>query len=130
MQLTKEIFEMIFPKGVFEYFDITNAEATDKEVRITFTEKDNPPFTEDLKGRKIIDKKFHDITITDYPLRGKKTLFTFRRRYWKLEGLKEYLKRDIKLAFPGTQLEKEFAVFLKSGSRDAAAFSSVYRDYP
>ncbi|NCQ56203.1 hypothetical protein GW797_08320, partial [Candidatus Parcubacteria bacterium] len=75
--------------------------------------KDLPPLTEENKDKKIVTKKLHDITITDFPLRGRQTLLTFRRRYWKLEGQEEYLKRDIKLAFAGTQLEQEFALFLK-----------------
>ncbi|MCZ6800365.1 MAG: hypothetical protein O7F12_07760 [Nitrospirae bacterium] len=48
------------------------------------TEKDLPPLS--TPHQKIVAKKFHDITITDFPLRGKRTLLTFRRRYWKLEG--------------------------------------------
>jgi len=69
-----------------------------------------------MKDKKIIAKKFHEITITDFPLRGRRTLITFRRRYWKVEGEEKYLKRDIKLAFPGTQLEEEFGNFLKEDS--------------
>ena len=127
MKITKDIFELIFPKGVFDWFELTEGKGTDKEVSISLIEKDIPPLTEGTKDKKIIARKFHDITITDFPLRGKKTLLTFRRRYWKLEGQKEYLKRDIALVFPGTQLEKEFAVFLKSDSRNTTNFLSNNR---
>ena len=113
MEINKEIFELIFPKGTFEWFEITDGRSDEKNTCITLEEKDIPPLTEENKDKKIIAKKFHDITVTDFPLRGKRTLLTFRRRYWKLEGQKEYLKRDIKLMFPGTQLEQEFAAFLK-----------------
>ena len=116
MQLSKELFELIFPKDIFEWFELTNGKSDETTVRITFTEKDIPPLTTDNQDVKIIARKFHDITINDFPLRGKKVLLTFRRRYWKIEGQKEYLKRDIQLTFPGTQLEKKFAVFLKAGS--------------
>lgn len=116
MEITKEIFELIFPKGLFEWFDITEGRSDEQNAYITLTEKDLPPFTDENKHTTILARKFHDITITDFPLRGKRTLLTFRRRYWKLEGRDEYLKRDIKLCFPGTQLEKEFADFLKAGS--------------
>ncbi len=109
----KKIFELIFPKGTFEWFEITDGRSDEKNTCITLAEKDIPPLTEENKDQKIIAKKWHDITVTDFPLRGKRTLLTFRRRYWKLEGQKEYLKRDIKLMFPGTQLEQEFAAFLK-----------------
>jgi len=116
MQLNKEIFELIFPQDVFEWFEITSGKSDETTARITFTEKDIPPLTSENQNKKIIARKFHDITISDFPLRGKRTLLTFRRRYWKIEGQKEYLKRDIKLTFPGTQLEKKFAVFLKEYS--------------
>lgn len=117
MLLTKDVFELIFPKGIFDWFDLTEGKTVGKITRITFVEKDNPPMTPETQGKKIIARKFHDITINDFPLRGKEVLLTFRRRYWKIEGLKEYLKRDIKLSFPGTQLEEEFAIFLKGKSR-------------
>jgi hypothetical protein len=113
-QLTKEVFELIFPQDVFEWFDLKSGKSNETTTRITFVEKDIPPLSPEIRDKKIIAKKFHNITISDFPLRGKKVLLTFRRRYWKIEGQKEYLKRDIRLAFPGTQLEKKFAVFLKA----------------
>jgi len=117
--LTKEIFELIFPQDIFEWFELTSGKSDETTARIIFTEKDIPPLTPENQDKKIIARKFHDITISDFPLRGKRTLLTFRRRYWKIEGQKEYLKRDIQLAFPGTQLEKKFAIFLKAYSRRA-----------
>lgn len=116
MEMTKEIFELIFPQGPFEWFEITDGQSDDRHVYLTLTEKDLPPFSN--THHKIVARKFHDITITDFPLRGKRTFLTFRRRYWKLEGQAESLKRDIPLCFPGTQLEKAFAAFLKAASGD------------
>lgn len=116
MYLSKELFELIFPQDVFEWFELTTGKSDGTTTRITFVEKDIPPLTPENQSKKITARKFHDITISDFPLRGKKVLLTFRRRYWKIEGQKEYLKRDIKLTFPGTQLEKKFAIFLKAYS--------------
>jgi len=115
MGIKEDILELVFPPGTFEWFELSEGKRSedDKTIHITLTEKDIPPLTEENKDKKIIARKFHNITITDFPLRGRQTLLTLRRRYWKLEDQKEYLKRDIKLAFPGTQLEEEFAVFLK-----------------
>ena len=64
-------------------------------------------------NEKITSKGFKEITISDYPIRGRKTLLTFKRRYWKIEGQEKLLKNDIKLVAEGTLLEKEFADFLK-----------------
>jgi hypothetical protein len=127
MQLNKEIFELIFPQDIFEWFELTSGKSDETTARIIFTEKDIPPLSPEDEDKKIIARKFHDITISDFPLRGKRTLLTFRRRYWKIEGQKEYLKRDIQLAFPGTQLEKKFALFLKAYSRRATDLSGNNR---
>ena len=127
MNLKKELFELIFPQGIFEWFELTDSKNDEQNVYITLEEKDLPPLTETTKDKKIIGRKFHNITITDFPLRGKRTLITLRRRYWKLEGEENYLKRDIQIAFPGTQLETEFALFLKEDGGATAALPSFYR---
>jgi len=124
MKIDNDIFELIFPKGVFEWFDLKEGTSDENNACIVFEEKDNPPITE---NQQIIARKFHEITITDFPLRGKRTLLTFRRRYWKIAGQKKYLKRDLKLAFPGTQLEKEFADFLKEDGGRGTILAGFYR---
>jgi hypothetical protein len=128
MEINKEIFELIFPKDVFEWFTLIKGKGDEKNTSIIFEEKDIPPLEDKHKNKKIIARKFYNITITDFPLRGKRTLLTFRRRYWKVEGQKEYLKRDIKLSFPGTQLEKEFANFLKEDGGRKSGLSKFYRE--
>ncbi len=118
MEINKEVFELIFPKDTYEYFEIKDWQSDEDSVTITFEEKDIPPLNKNNQNQKILEKRFHDITVSDFPLRGKQTQLIFRRRYWKIEGQKEYLKRDLNLTFPGTQLEKEFALFLKEAGRD------------
>ncbi len=127
MQIEESVFELIFPEGTLDFFDIISAHKDEKNVHITLEEKNNPPVVEGVDREKIKAKKFHDITITDFPLRGKRTLLTFRRRYWQIEGQKEYLKNDINLCFPGTQLEKGFADFLKDGGGERSGIPNFYR---
>lgn len=126
MEIQQKVLELIFPKGIFEWFDVTDGAVDGEDIRITMEEKDDPPISK-ADTQKIIARKFHDITITDFPLRGHRTLLTFRRRYWKIEGQKEYLKRDIQLSFPGTQLEKEFADFLKEDGGRGTILAGFYR---
>lgn len=127
MQIAKTILEIIFPKDTFKYFDLVKGHSDENNIYITLEEKNIPPISEELKNRKIKAKKFHDITITDFPIRGKRTLLTFRRRYWQIEGQDGYLKRDIKMNFPGTQLEKEFADFLKEDGGRGTLLAGHYR---
>lgn len=124
MQVDKQIIELLLPKDTLEWFDVTSGHSDETNVYMTLVEKDNPPLTD--QNQKIIGRKFHDITITDFPVRGKRCLLTFRRRYWKVEGQDSYLKRDIQLAFPGTKLAQEFATFLKENSGYKSSFPEYH----
>lgn len=124
METLQKVLGLIFPQGVFEWFDLKDGTIDGEDIKIILEEKDHPPVSE---NQKIIARKFHNITITDFPIRGKRTLLTFRRRYWKIEGQKEYLKRDIPLSFPCTQLEQEFAAFLKEDGGRGTILAGFYR---
>ena len=127
MTIEKSILELILPEGIFEWFDIAGGDKDENDLRIILEEKNIPPVTEELKGKKITSKGFKEITITDFPIRGRRTLLTFRRRYWQVKGQTELLKRGIQLNFPGTQLEKEFADFLKEDGGRESGLANFYR---
>ena len=111
MKLTPEqqALSFVLPEGTLRYFDIVSSRRTHKEISITFEEKDDPPLEARHRGMPVLSKGFQDITITDFPVRGRKTTLTFRRRRWQVGS--ELLKRDIDMRAPGTQLEKEFGFF-------------------
>jgi hypothetical protein len=127
MSFERSILELILPEGILEWFDIAGGDKDENDLRIILEEKNIPPITGESKDKKIISKGFKEITITDFPIRGRRTLLTFRRRYWQVEGQKELLKRDINLNFPGTQLEKEFADFLKEDGGRESGLANFYR---
>ena len=119
------VLDVFFPATTGQYFEVISWSQDENNVCITLEEKDQPPQTQ--AGKTVLSKGFHDITITDFPIRGKRALLTFRRRYWQVEGQKELLKRDIQLAFPGTCLEKEFADFLKADGGRSSGLAGFYR---
>ncbi|MDO8659432.1 MAG: transposase [Candidatus Parcubacteria bacterium] len=123
----KKALELILPEGIFEWFEIIGSSKEEKDLKIILEEKNIPPITDEHKDKKITSKGFTEITITDFPIRGRRTLITFRRRYWQVEGQKELLKRAIKIGFPGTQLEKEFAIFLKDDGGRGTILANFYR---
>lgn len=116
MTINDIALEFFLPKGTLEWFEIKKCHQDENNTCIIMEEKNIPPIDDKNKDKKIISKGFYDITITDFPIRGKRSLLTFRRRHWQVEGEKKLLKRKITLCFPGTQLEKEFADFLKESS--------------
>ncbi len=124
---SKNILELILPEGTLEWFDVVSGEKEEEQIHIILEEKNIPPLSKDDKNKKVITKGFTDITITDFPIRGRRALLTFKRRYWQVEGRDEYLKRDIKLCFDDTQLEKEFALFLKEDGGRTSGLADFYR---
>lgn len=129
MSIEKKFLELVLPEGIFEWFDIVECSKDEQNLRVVLEEKNIPPLTEELKNKKIVSKGFKEITITDFPIRDRRTLLTFRRRYWKIENQKELLKRGIQLNFPGTQLEKEFADFLKEARRSKPDVAREYSQF-
>lgn len=121
-----KIVEFVLPQGTLEWFDVFSSSMTPEEIHITLEEKNNPPLTAELQDTRVISKGFTDITVTDFPLRGRRVTLLFRRRYWKVEGRPELLKREICLCAPGTQLETEFADFLKGASRETRELFDEY----
>jgi len=121
------IAEIFLPEGVSEWFDIVKYDKDENDIRIILEEKNIPPVAEEDKNKRVLSKGFFDITITDFPLRGRRTLLTFKRRYWQIEGQKKLLKRDIQICFPCTQLEKEFANFLKDDGGRESGLADFYR---
>lgn len=118
IQIDRSILALFLPESTLDWFDVIKGEKTETEVRITLEEKNIPPVEHQDKHKRILSKGFTDITITDFPIRGKRAALTFRRRRWQCEETGELLTRDIKLCFPHTQLEQQFAAFLKAGGGD------------
>jgi len=114
MQLTldQQILSFFLPEKTLLYFDIVSGGKTDTSIQITLEEKNVPPLEERHSGQPVLSKGFTDITITDFPARGRRVELTFRRRRWQVGG--EIITRDIRLTAPETRLEREFADFLKA----------------
>lgn len=125
--IDSSILEPFLPQGILEWFDIVKCESINENVLFVFEEKNIPPLQSKHENKNIVSKGFFDITITDFPIRGKRSLMTFRRRRWKVEGELTLLKRDIKLTAEGTQLEKEFASFLKEDGGRESGLAYFYR---
>lgn len=112
LTLQEQILSFFLPEKTLLFFDIISGGKTDTSIQITLEEKNDPPLEDRHRGKPVLSKGFHDITITDFPARGRKVSLTFRRRRWQVGD--EFLVRDIPIASAGTQLEKEFADFLKA----------------
>jgi len=126
MEQLQQLIGFVLPSGTLDWFDVTDSTLDIEQLHVILTEKNIPPLTQDPAEARVISKGFKNITVTDFPIRGRRVVLTFRRRYWKVEGHKELLKRDIPLTAPGTSLAAEFADFLKDKRGAERRFFNKY----
>jgi hypothetical protein len=110
----RQMLAFFLPESTLEYFELVGGRKTAHAIHLVLEEKNHPPLGDGQRGKQVWSKGFQDITVTDFPARGRTVSLTFRRRRWQVEGEAELLKREIALTAPGTQLEREFAAFLKA----------------
>jgi hypothetical protein len=125
MEKIKELAELMLPEGILEYFEYSGYERKSKEevepygeVTIILEEKNVvPKLPKIYEDKKVRQKGFKEIRLDDFPIRGKKVKLLIRRRVWQIDGVEELYKKEILTTYPGTKLEKEFAIFFEGGNR-------------
>jgi hypothetical protein len=107
---------LILPEFLIEHFELTSFNNTEEKLQLYFEEKIRPP--KEFGNIELISKGFLDeITIQDFPLRGKYVFLHIKRRRWTNKITKEIIKRDWQLVAKGTRMTTEFAAFLKEINR-------------
>lgn len=125
MTPVEEACSLFLPNGTLAHFDITTAETVGDEVRITLTEKDVPPKA--YEKERCVPKGFKTILVSDFPIRGKRGVLIYKRRYWHVDGVEGYVANDLPLVASGTKLEQDFAEVLKKRGGGDPDFLGEYR---
>ena len=108
-----ELARYLLPEGLLEYFDIVSDKSTADKIHFYLEEKNILP--QEYKTLKAQSKGFiSEITIEDFPLRGKTVLLHIKRRRWLNKTTHKVVQRDWNLVAKGTRMTVEFAVFLKA----------------
>jgi len=109
----KNFLDLILPQGILEYFLLTNFTSSISEISLYLEEKNMIP--EEYVSDKLISKGFFDeITVQDFPLRGKAVYLHIRRRRWLNQTTGAVVFRDWNMVAQGTRMTTEFASFLKA----------------
>ena len=112
MELSLDLLKLILPELLITHFNITNHTTVQGDLHLYFEEKKDTPKEE--QHRILIAHGFHkEITIQDFPLRGKEVYLHIKRRRWLDKNNKKVVQRDWDLVAQGTRMTIEFASFLK-----------------
>jgi hypothetical protein len=100
------------PEGILDYFDIVSHKIENNKVHFFLEEKNVLP--DEFKSERAKSKGFTpEITVEDFPLRGKSVLLHIKRRRRTLIKSGAIIKRDWAIIAKGTRITSEFASFLK-----------------
>ena len=111
-----ELLKLFLPEILVEYFELTSTKTEGEALHLYFEELNKPPVEHSSKA--LISKGFHDeITIQDFPLRGKRVFLHIKRRRWTDKQTSSIIQRDWNLVAKGSRMTEEFAAFLKEISR-------------
>lgn len=107
-----ELARYLLPLGILEYFEIVSDKSSKEKIHFYLEEKNVLP--QEYQSEISHSKGFlPEITIEDFPLRGKTVLLHIKRRRWTVVNTGKVIKRDWNIIAKGTRITNEFASFLK-----------------
>jgi len=105
--------KIFLPDVLVDYFDLASHRIDSDGIHFYFEEVNQLP-KEYKKGEAISKGFYKEITIQDFPLRGKEVYLHIKRRRWQDKTTGKIVTRNWDLVAKGTRITKEFADFLKS----------------
>lgn len=108
-----DISRLLLPEGVLAYFAVTKFTESQAAIDLYLEEKNQKP--EEFQSDKLVSKGFFDeITIQDFPIRGRSVFLHIKRRRWLNERTGDTVFRNWTMVAKGTRMTTEFASFLKA----------------
>ena len=112
MDIYVDLLKQILPEVLITHFDLTSSKQEGTILHLNFSEKNTLPIEQ--SHRKLESKGFHkEVSIEDFPLRGKQVYLHVKRRRWIDKSTKEVIQRDWNMVAKGSRMTVEFATFLK-----------------
>ena len=109
-----------FPQGLLEHFTITQVlelcNIEDKSQFFKIYLEENNVILGDVDPNLYESKGFTEITLQDFPIRGKAVFLVIKRRRWRLKlDKKATYRNDFSFVSAGSGFTQELSDFLKYG---------------
>lgn len=110
--LDTTLLSLILPEGLSDYFDFDKVETIGGSTYIYLVEKNIHP--KEFSGNSLLSKGFfEEISVRDFPLRGKPCYLKLKRRKWLNTVTGRIVSRDWDVVAEGTKMTQEFAFFFE-----------------
>ena len=112
------LLSIILPAGVLDYFSIISTielcDIKSKEAYFEIVLEEHNKILLDVDTSLYESKGFTEITLQDFPIRGRAVFLIIRRRRWRLkEDHKKTIRNNFSLVAEGSGFTKELSDFLK-----------------
>jgi hypothetical protein len=120
--LEEDIYKLILPAGLLEHFILSEVKElcriSDKKLIYELHLEEKNVLHNVSDKSQYESKGFTQITVQDFPLRGKDVFLVIRRRRWRNKSNpKDIVRNDYSYIAEGSKLTKELADFLKGTGR-------------
>jgi len=121
--LETTIISHFLPKGLLEYFTVTTlyelCDLKSKELYFEISlEENNKILNEEIDVSQYESKGFTEITIQDFPIRGKSVFLKIKRRRWRNKvNPSTIIRNDFSFVAEGSGFTQELSDFLKGTGR-------------
>ena len=110
------------PVGLLEHFSITTVlelcKVKEKQHFIEISLEENNKILKDVDSSLYESKGFTEITIQDFPIRGKAVFLKIKRRRWRLkDNHGVVIRNDFSFVAEGSGFTRELSDFLKGSGR-------------
>ena len=114
------------------HFSITSVftlgEVASKKLYFAITLEEDNVILGDLDGSKYESKGFTEVTVQDFPIRGKAVYLKIRRRRWRLkDDPKQVIRNDFSFVAEGAGFTRELSDFLKDTGRYTGGYDDQHQ---
>lgn len=130
--MEKELAQYVLPEGLLAHFDIIEVLLLcDVKSRKEFFEivlEEQNKILADVDTGQYESKGFTEVTLQDFPLRGKATYLCIRRRRWRhKQNSKDVIRNDFSFVAEGAGFTQELSDFLKDTSGYERRYNNQHR---
>jgi hypothetical protein len=130
--LDKEIISNFLPEGLLAHFAIMNVimlgDVGSKKMFFEICLEENNEILGPYDKEQYESKGFTEITIQDFPIRGKAVYLKIKRRRWRhKERPGEIIRNDFSFVAEGSGFTKELSDFLKGTGRYKGRYDNKHR---
>ena len=120
--MDQDIISHFLPVGLLSHFSITSVftlcDVLIKKPFLEITLEEDNIILGDVDATQYESKGFTEVTVQDFPIRGKAVYLKIRRRRWRLKSdPKEVIRNDFSFIAEGAGFTRELSDFLKGTGR-------------